>query len=71
MKIYLLVWEDRHQDMQVGAYTRKKEALQCLEDIASNYDIPDQEDMKDTKWIRCVRLSEEGDYVRVEETELI
>jgi len=70
MKIYLVVWEDRHQDVQVDAFKEKKDALEHLDDIVSNYDIPDQEGMNDTEWIRYVRLSHEGDYVRVEETEM-
>lgn len=77
-KIYIAIWEDRHTDTIVQAFSNKTAAVEWAHRIANEYanldqncvDQPLTESMKRAGWVYCGEYSCEGDNVRVVEAVL-
>jgi hypothetical protein len=82
MKVYVLIWEDRHADSEIELYRDLKEALFRADEIVNDHRDEDQDyteldadfnltdDMFKGGWHYYKVYSVEGDGVRVEEKEL-
>lgn len=66
-KVYLVILEDRHTDVQVDVYRAKEDALARAEALTAQYRHVPEEQHVVKKWLYNRRLSEEGDAIRVEE----
>lgn len=79
MKLYVVILEDRHIDVQVEVFSDKTKAMtQCWELARQDNSHPeDIEDIAITRhmeklgWILCLNYSCEGDSCRVVGTELV
>ena len=78
MKVYVVIWEDRHQDTEVFVFTDEERAIVFAEDIVGNYGAEDPDDIeievevgeRAGRVIYSVIYNVEGDLVWVEEQEL-
>jgi hypothetical protein len=71
MKVYLVILEDRHTDVEVQVYATAAAALRRTIQIMEQYDYtPDEPDEEIPGWMYHATLSCEGDCVRVEEAEV-
>lgn len=73
MKIYNVIIEDRHSDVEVESYGNKIQAIARAKYLANKY-CTHREDYKEhdyvKEWLFFVEYSCESDSVRVVETEL-
>jgi hypothetical protein len=71
MKVYLVILEDRHADVQVEVYATLAAALRRAIKIMEQYGFtPEEPDAEIPGWLFHATLSHEGDRVRVEEAEV-
>lgn len=75
MKIYIVIWEDRHCDVTAHPFIDKQKAIDWAKtNVKSVLRFP--EDYKETDcsnikdWVFSAEYSDEGDFIRVVETEL-
>lgn len=68
-RVYLVILEDRHTDLQVELYAEKKDALDRAKAIVAEYgfDGPESTPCAEGRCLFDARLSNEGDYVSVRE----
>lgn len=70
MKVYLVITEDRHCDVQVDVYATAEAALEQARRIAEEYKFtPEDPDTLSEPWL-FTALSTGGDCVHVEEAEV-
>lgn len=68
-KVYLVIWEDRHTDVRIRAWSEMRAAVDDAKRIAADY--PDAEEKSLPGWIYYARLTcEAGDAVRVQMAEV-
>jgi hypothetical protein len=69
MKVYLVVLEDRHTDVQIEVFAEQPAALARAAEIVAEYDhTPDEDDLEEaSEWPYFRRVSVEGDCVTVDE----
>jgi hypothetical protein len=71
VKVYLVILEDRHVDVQVEVYATAEAALDRAHDVVDEYGFtPEEPDAEIPGWLFHATLSVEGDCVRVEEAEV-
>lgn len=71
MKVYLVIFEDRHCDVQVEVYANTRAAEDAALRIAAEYDFtPEEPDEPVEGWMFHATLSGEGDRVRVQQAEV-
>lgn len=71
MKVYLVIIEDRHEDVWVEVYATAEAALERAREVVEEYDFtPEEPDLEIPGWLFNTTLSDEGDCVRVEEAEV-
>lgn len=74
MKVYLVILEDHHTDVDVRVFSEKELAVAEFDEIVADYEerygVTEQEDECPDNWIANHHLSVENDYVRVEEKEV-
>lgn len=74
MKVYLLIIEDRHIDVEVEVYLNKEKAInkaKMTAAIAVEYSHGEIEEQQIEGWLYFARYSVEGDCIRVEEKRVI
>ena len=75
MKLYVVILEDRHVDVQVEVFSDKEKAVaRCWELARQDNRYPEEIEEIEVDmegWVLCLRYSCEGDSCRVFETELI
>jgi len=76
MKVYIVIWSDRHADLETYPFLSRNAALECAEAIAGEMkksygpleeDEPLNKYMVEAGWIFYCCYSGEGDSVRVVE----
>jgi hypothetical protein len=71
MKVYLIIIEDRHVDVEVEVYATAKAALDRARWIVARYDYtPEEPDEEIAGWLYHATLSREGDCLRVAEAKV-
>jgi hypothetical protein len=71
MKVYLVIIEDRHIDVQVEVYATAEAALERAREVVDEYGfMPEGPEGLLPNWLFNATLSVEGDCVRVEEAEV-
>ena len=66
MTVYLVILEDRHEGVLVEAFENKDDALNRAKEFAAGCDHFEVMDLNED-WLLDIKLSDEGDCVRVEE----
>ena len=75
MKLYIVIWEDRHSDVTAHPFTDSDKAIAEAKRIAKEYareegDYEEHDYGRDADWIFYAQYSCEGDHVRVVIAEL-
>ena len=74
MKIYLVINEDRHTDVEIKVFKNEDSALHYAQGLIKDYSVDaDPEDIKVEEvegWLFCTYYSCEGDVVYVKESVL-
>ena len=71
MKVFLVIIEDRHVDVEVQVFSEKRDAIRVANGIVHLYDYePEEPDEPVDGWIFHATLSCEGACVRVKEAEV-
>lgn len=73
MKVYLVITQDRHVDVDVEVYDNKDVAIKRGKELAKKYcrNTKDYEESKVADWLFYAIYSCEGDYVSVHEKDLL
>ena len=70
--VFLVIVEDRHTEASVEVFASRAGAIARAVHIVSEYDYePDEPDEPIAGWIFHATLSREGDYVRVEASDVV
>lgn len=71
MKVYLVIIEDRHADVEVRPFYDADKAVAKARELAKEYDrFGDYEESQIADWLFYASYSCEGDCVRVVEAEI-
>lgn len=77
MKVYAVLIEDRHVDVDVELFRDPGDAVERALEVVREYVVDDElffeppnDSMRSAGWIFWYRWSEEGDDVRVQEVDL-
>lgn len=71
MKLYVAIWEDRHNDTTAHVFSDRDAAIQWAKAKCKEFDrLGDYEEFQVKGWEFSANYSCEGDGIRVVETEL-
>jgi hypothetical protein len=72
MKVFLLIVEDRHTDVDVKVFADGAAAMLAAKELVDDYDYePDEPDDAVPEWLFNATLSCEGDCLRVQAVDVI